>query len=64
MCIRDRSLYRNGLARLSCNGQQVGHWLDGYDAILAVDFNSSVLGALDSKPIDRYVQTAEHQEET
>ncbi len=38
------SLDRNGPARLSRNGQQVGNWFDGDDAILAVHFNSSVLG--------------------
>ena len=57
-------LYRNGPARLSRNGQQVGHWFDGDGAILAVHFNASGLG--DQKPwaVYRYVQTAEYQIET
>ncbi len=58
------SLYRNGPARLSRNGQQVGHWFDGDGAILAVHFNSSVLGGQEPRAVYRYVQTAEYQVET
>lgn len=58
------SLYRNGPARLSRNGQRVGHWFDGDGDILAVHFNSSVLGGQEPKAIYRYVQTREYQIET
>ena len=58
------SLYRNGPARLSRNGQRVGHWFDGDGAILAVHFNSSVLGGQEPKATYRYVQTKEYQIET
>ena len=58
------TLYRNGPARLSRNGQQVGHWFDGDAAILAVHFNSSILGGQEPQAVYRYVQTAEYQAET
>lgn len=57
------SLYRNGPARLSRNGQQVGHWFDGDGAILAVHFNSSALGGQEPWAVYRYVQTAGYQVE-
>ncbi|MGK7920032.1 MAG: carotenoid oxygenase family protein [Trichodesmium sp.] len=57
-------LYRNGPARLSRNGQQVGHWFDGDGAILAVHFNSSSLGGQEPWAVYHYVQTAGYQAET
>ena len=52
------TLYRNGPARLSRGGQQVGHWFDGDGAILAVNFADSTATA-----VYRYVQTEGYQQE-
>ena len=52
------SLYRNGPARLSRNGQRVGHWFDGDGAILGVHFTDE--GATG---VYRYVQTKGYLEE-
>lgn len=52
------SLYRNGPAFLSRNGQSVGHWFDGDGGILGVHFQAGqAIGTY------RYVQTAGWQRE-
>jgi carotenoid cleavage dioxygenase-like enzyme len=53
------TLYRNGPARLSRGGEQVGHWFDGDGAILAIDFQDDGVSAL-----YRYVQTEGYKAET
>jgi len=52
------SLYRNGPARLSRDGERVGHWFDGDGAILGVHFTDD--GATG---VYRYVQTQGYLEE-
>ncbi|MDJ0554045.1 MAG: carotenoid oxygenase family protein [Microcoleaceae cyanobacterium MO_207.B10] len=56
-------LYRNGPARLSRNGQQVGHWFDGDGAILGIHFNSPSFGGEKPWAVYRYVRTAEYEVE-
>ena len=47
------SLYRNGPARLSRGGQQVGHWFDGDGAVLGIHFQDATAQA-----VYRYVKTS------
>ena len=52
------TLYRNGSARLSRGGKQVGHWFDGDGAVLGVHFaNTGATG------VYRYVQTQGYLDE-